>query len=210
MAANEIETLMNDWIQRAVCCQVRVLRFSFLRHGVPPLDLACLTLLSEHLTKLELTGVAYQDNLDLSGCPALQDMKLEDCYFLCDEIQAPYLKHLTMKSCGFFGNNRTLIRLQSLISLKLTECHGSTPFLASMPSLATAVVMLDPNDCDDRCNLSSVDGCGREICGGCRDYYVSHIDHTICLLLNGLSDATNLELSTYPPVVFLLYFVLFS
>jgi hypothetical protein len=40
IVANEIETLMNDWIQRAVCCQVRLLRFSFLRHGVPPLDLA--------------------------------------------------------------------------------------------------------------------------------------------------------------------------
>ena len=169
IVANKIETLMNDWIQCAVCCQVRVLQFSFVRHG-PPLDVAFLTLLSEHLTKLELAGVAYHGNVDLSGCPALQDMNIEDCLFVSDEIQAPYLKHLTFKTCGFFASNHTLFRLQSLISLRLTYCYGKIPFLASMPSLATAIVMLDPTD-----------------------YYLPNNDNTSCLLLNGLSEATNLS-----------------
>ncbi|EES08175.2 hypothetical protein SORBI_3005G076800 [Sorghum bicolor] len=165
IVANKIETLMNDWIQCAVCCQVRVLQFSFVRHG-PPLDVAFLTLLSEHLTKLELAGVAYHGNVDLSGCPALQDMNIEDCLFVSDEIQAPYLKHLTFKTCGFFASNHTLFRLQSLISLRLTYCYGKIPFLASMPSLATAIVMLDPTD-----------------------YYLPNNDNTSCLLLNDLKFA---------------------
>ncbi|KAJ1274975.1 hypothetical protein BS78_05G100800 [Paspalum vaginatum] len=188
------EARVNEWIQSALRCRPRVLRFCFAR-DCEPLDLPDLSLAaSTHLTRLELAGVAIFHNLDLSGCPALTDLKMDDCFFFAQEIQAPSLKHLAMSSSDFFHNHRARIRLPSLISLKLIGCHGRAPFLACMPLLETAVVT-HTHDFDDRCSLLSVDGCGDELCRGCRDYYVSHTDRKSCLLLSGLSEATHLELS---------------
>ncbi|WVZ53673.1 hypothetical protein U9M48_004578 [Paspalum notatum var. saurae] len=187
------EARVNEWIQSALRCRVRVLRFCYAR-DCEPLDLPDLSLAaSMHLTRLELGGVAIFHNLNLSGCPALTDLKMDDCFFFAQEILAPSLKHLTMSSGDFFYDHRVRIRLPSLVSLKLIKCHGWTPFLARMPLLETAVVT-HSHDFDDTCSLMSVDGCGDGLCRGCRDY-VSHPDRKSCLLLSGLSEATHLELS---------------
>ncbi|CAN6362764.1 unnamed protein product [Urochloa humidicola] len=161
-----------------------------------------MTLVSGHLTKLELAGVSTWSNIDLSGCPVLRDLKMEDCYLHLEEIQSPYLRHLRMANCCFLLRHRTLIRLPSIISLELTECSGRAPFLDSMPSLATAVVTFDSDNFVDSCSLSSIDVCESDDCEGCDYYYFDpNTDRTNCFLLNGLSEATNLELSAYPETV---------
>ncbi|KAJ1274974.1 hypothetical protein BS78_05G100700 [Paspalum vaginatum] len=107
-----------------------------------------------------------------------------------------------MDDCGFFPDRRVPICLPSLVSIEMVECHMRTPVLiASMPSLETAIVRVESECCDDTCSLSSVDGCGRGQCRGCRDYYDSHVDRTRCLLLGAFSEAANLELSAYPESV---------
>lgn len=197
------EALMNRWIQSVVSCRVRVLQFRFSRDCREPLDLPTLSLvISKHLTKIELAGVAIFRKLNLSGCPELQDLKMEGCYLCSNEIQAPCLKHLTMADCFFPLMTRTKIRLLSLISLKFIECNGRIPFLGNMPSLETAIVTIDSYNCDDRCSLPSINGCGRGNCMACQDYEAD-IGHTNCLLFSGLSEATDLELPAYPEVVFL-------
>nr|CAB3489453.1 unnamed protein product [Digitaria exilis] len=195
------EALMNRWIQSVVSCRVRVLQFRFSRDCREPLDLPTLSLvISKHLTKIELAGVAIFRKLNLSGCPELQDLKMEGCYLCSNEIQAPCLKHLTMADCFFPLMTRTKIRLLSLISLKFIECNGRIPFLGNMPSLETAIVTIDSYNCDDRCSLPSINGCGRGNCMACQDYEAD-IGHTNCLLFSGLSEATDLELPAYPEVV---------
>ncbi|CAL4944329.1 unnamed protein product [Urochloa decumbens] len=197
--------LVNYWFKCALCCQVRVLQYCFSQDCGFRLELVDLTLISGHLTKLELAGVSLtDDNVDLSGCPVLWDLKVEHCYIEIWEIQSPYLQHLRMANCSFLiMSGRTLIRVPSLISLELTECSGRAPFLDSMPSLAAAVVTFYSDDSDDRCRLSSIDVCGSDDCKGCECYYYadSSTDRINCLLLNGLSEATNLELSAYPETV---------
>ncbi|CAL4984933.1 unnamed protein product [Urochloa decumbens] len=176
MAIYEKQT--NYWFKCAVRCQVRVLQYCFSCNGGDPLELLDLNLVWGHLTKLELAGVSTGSNINLSCCPALHDLKMEDCYLDVWEIQSPYLQHLRIANCRFILLNRTLIHLPNLISLELTECSGRAPFLDSMPSLAAAIVTFDSDYWDDSCSLD-------------------------CLLLNGLSEATKLELSAYPETVVL-------
>ncbi|CAO2152342.1 unnamed protein product [Urochloa humidicola] len=198
------EKQTNYWFKCAMRCQVRVLQYCFSRNGGDTLELLDLNLVSGHLTKLELAGVSTGSNINLSGCPLLQDLKMEDCFLDVWEIQSPYLQHLRMANCRFVLLNRTLIRLPNLISLELTECFGRAPFFDSMPSLATAIVTLDSDNWDDSCRLSSIDVCGSDDCEGCDNYYYEpNRVSSNCLLLNGLSEATNLELSAYPETVFL-------
>ncbi|CAL4994067.1 unnamed protein product [Urochloa decumbens] len=200
MAIYEKQT--NYWFKCAVRCQVRVLQYCFSCNGGGPLELLDLNLVSGHLTKLELAGVSTGSNINLSGCPVLQDLKMEDCYLDVWEIQSPYLQHLRMANCRFVLLNRTLIRLPNLISLELTECSGRAPFLDSMPSLAAAIVTFDSDNLDDSCSLSSIDVCGSDDCEGCDYYYYDpNTGRRDCLLLNGLSEATKLELSAYPETV---------
>ncbi|CAN6371496.1 unnamed protein product [Urochloa humidicola] len=125
------EKRTNYWFKCALRCQVRVLQYCFSGSDKYPLELLDLNLVSGHLTKLELTGVSTGSNINLSGCPVLRDLKMEDCYLYVREIQSPYLQHLRMANCRFLLLNRTLIRLPNLISLKLTECSGRAPSLTA-------------------------------------------------------------------------------
>lgn len=66
-----------------------------------------------------------------------------------------------------------------------------------MPSLVKALVGHD-TDCKDCCGNSISVDCGDDSCDGCHG---NHDSSDKCVLLRGLSDATNLKLKADPKVV---------
>ncbi|WVZ98964.1 LOW QUALITY PROTEIN: hypothetical protein U9M48_044334 [Paspalum notatum var. saurae] len=74
---------VNLWFQHAVRCQTRVGMAG--EYEYCDLPGPHLVYHSQHLVELELVGVAVEESfLDLSGCPALEQLRMiHDCY-LCD------------------------------------------------------------------------------------------------------------------------------
>ncbi|KAL6870901.1 hypothetical protein ACP4OV_014749 [Aristida adscensionis] len=191
-----IERRGNGWIRRALRRRVRDLR---VRVGAnPPIAFALSDrpLASPHLERLELEGVQGNAGvLDFSYCPALVDLRMEDCSVGSMEMFSPSLKHLSIKYCIFYANYRTRMSFPGLVSFRFTRNCGRAPLLDSMPSLETAKVRL--NDfCDDRCARGCSDDCGYASCWGC--YYYYGLDDCDCVFLNGLTEATDLKLSASP------------
>jgi hypothetical protein len=187
------------WVSYAQQCKVQVLRLSFhgnqhaslsLRQQDPPLA-------SMHLTKLELRGVAFNgDFLDLSRCPALQDLEIEGCSFvLTGRISSQSLKRLKITSAVFNRSSRTRIHAPNLATLELHISYGKTPVLESMPLLISALVVFwGKFDC---CSRSNYGDCGDESCENCIP------NDTSSVLLHSLSQAKNLELGAKDDTVIL-------
>jgi hypothetical protein len=155
-------------------------------------------LTSDHLTRLELIRVESKDHsLNFSSCPVLIYLKMEFCELLVDEMASPSLKHLSITYCGFNMDIRTRIFTPCLISLELVDCKGRTPFLGSMPLLVSAFVRLR-NSCDYCANSYETGDCGDGSCEGCTG---SNIGKNTCVLLQGLSGSSNLELTAETAVV---------
>ncbi|CAN6269317.1 unnamed protein product [Urochloa humidicola] len=193
--------LVNNWIQHAVKLNVQVLCLCIYREqGLylePWFELDKLPLVSQHLTRLELEGLMFNDNfLDFSSCPVLQDLRIIFCDFMpAKRIISRSLKQLCIDSCEFAHNmSRTQICTPNLVSLFLLGNYNRTPLLERMPSLLEAVVKIDPSYdvCDDICEEQYYCGdCGNQCCWGC---YGADGDTNNCVLLSGLSDAVNLAL----------------
>lgn len=197
LAANE--RTMSGWISRALRLQVRVLRFCL--GFVDLFWLPDTPLFSQHLTVLELDGVTTNERvLDISGCPLLVDLKMEGCFANSDKMSSSSLKHLRMSSCQFYDNHRTRLSLPNLVSLELDYTPGRTPLLESMPSLVTAIVRLGCESCDC-CEEGEPGGCDDHRCEGCRYYYDSDDYRRHSVILQGLLQATSLELSSEPDVI---------
>ncbi|CAL4992335.1 unnamed protein product [Urochloa decumbens] len=146
---------------------------------------------SEHLRYLELTWVTTEHDLDFSSCRSLVDLKMEFSSIYCDRITSPSLKRLSISECRFLGDVRTQISVPNLTSLLLDDCTQRTPLLESMPLLVDAIVVL-PN-CSDYCrNGYEVGDCGDESCWGCSN---CNYGENICVVLQGLSSCTNLQLA---------------
>uniref|UniRef100_A0ACD5W6U6 Uncharacterized protein n=1 Tax=Avena sativa TaxID=4498 RepID=A0ACD5W6U6_AVESA len=195
LAANN-EQHVGHWIWHALCRQVRVLIFC---NGFPDnLWLPNLHLSSRHLARLELDGVSTnQSLLDFSGCPSLVDLNMVSCFVNSGKMSSPSLKHLRMRSCQFYANRRTRMSLPNLVSLELDYIVGRTPLSESMTSLVTAIVRLGCNS-SDRCLKGESGGCADDPCEGCRYYYGSDDDRRHSVFLQGLLQATALELSAEP------------
>ncbi|TVU16792.1 hypothetical protein EJB05_36947, partial [Eragrostis curvula] len=192
----ELAEELRGWIGRALGCNVRALRLSLEDINMADFCLGTRPLFSQHLTRLEVDRVRTTYVLDLSGCPTLVEMKMEYCFIDSDAISSASLKKLTMIECDFrreTWDKRTRISLPSLTSLELTLRSGRAPLLGSMPSLESAIVSLNYG-CEDyyKCDEDSYDGS--------QYYYKSDDDRTSCFLLNGLSEATHLQLSSYSDV----------
>uniref|UniRef100_A0A0E0R5L7 F-box domain-containing protein n=1 Tax=Oryza rufipogon TaxID=4529 RepID=A0A0E0R5L7_ORYRU len=194
----EKEQLFVRWIQRALRCQARVLRISLIDW----VELPNMTLISQHLTRLELQGISGDDNfLDLSGCPSLVNLNMDTCCIYVDKLSSSSLKTLCLSQCQFSIEYHIWLCFPSLVSLELSYCPGRAPFLESMPSLLQAIVRFD-EACEDKCQKSVSGGCDDDdddYCFGCADEVVAGYG-TNGMCLQGLSEATHLELSADPAV----------
>uniref|UniRef100_A0A0D9XQ77 FBD domain-containing protein n=1 Tax=Leersia perrieri TaxID=77586 RepID=A0A0D9XQ77_9ORYZ len=102
-----------------------------------------------------------------------------------------------MTYCLFYSNYRMLLDFPNLVSFYFYKNLGKTPLLETMPLLEIATVRLDYY-CDDKCTYGRYDDCGDAECKGCHDYYAP--DDYDCVFLEGLTEATDLELLAYSEV----------
>uniref|UniRef100_A0A0E0BGE7 F-box domain-containing protein n=1 Tax=Oryza glumipatula TaxID=40148 RepID=A0A0E0BGE7_9ORYZ len=176
---------VNLWIRHIVMCKVRVL----VLHLNPSChELDELPLVSQHLTRLELSGLILNDSfLNFSSCPALDYLEIVQCYFSSlTKITSQSLKRLRIIKC--FTGSRPHVHATNLISLHL-DTITRTPVLERLPSLVKADIKLN-SQCRDFCSFDDFSGgCNHEFCGGCRGVQAEN-----CVLLRGLSEAKNLAL----------------
>ncbi|KAL6658139.1 hypothetical protein ACP70R_003725 [Stipagrostis hirtigluma subsp. patula] len=193
----EVFRFFKLWICHAVSlCQARALRVSIVDPVQRP-GLADARLVSRHLTRVELGDVELGSwALDFSGCTALEDLEMTSCSIEGRRILLPSVKRLKIICCDFNVVPRTSISAPNVVSLELSDHGGFTPLLQSMPSFVTAFVRFDER-CDDICSNSYFGDCGDDECDGC---YGDEDDDDYCVLLEGLSGATNLELIAQPEV----------
>ncbi|CAN6362586.1 unnamed protein product [Urochloa humidicola] len=163
----------------------------------PSFGLAGKPFVSRHLTRLELCYVILMDRiLDFSRCQALEDLVMFTCDIGTKRILSPSLKRLRIDYCDFCKKgSRTRISAPNLIWLKLEHLMGTSPALESMPLLESAIVRLDCNHHYYNDDYPCANGGSGECCGLCEGC-VGNDEHSGgCLLLQGLSSATHLELT---------------
>ncbi|CAN6374651.1 unnamed protein product [Urochloa humidicola] len=178
------------WVRYALQHEVQELRLNIdgriptsLWPEGPPLA-------SRNLTCLELHGLVFNHEfLDLSGCPVLQFLKIENCSFMhVERISSQSLKRLVIKRGRFNHSSRTRIHVPNLASLELKVSNGRSPVLENMPLLVSAVVCIFEK-CADCCSHSDYWDCGNESCGGCMQ------DDKSPVLLSSISKAKTLVLA---------------
>ncbi|PNT63989.1 hypothetical protein BRADI_4g23256v3, partial [Brachypodium distachyon] len=178
------------WIHYALACQVQVLNVTDdcgqqrLLLNVPSI--------SRHLTTLHLKSVKLQCSMDFTSCPEIENLEMQFCSIYAPKMASKSLKRLCLDNCRFMNEFRTRISVPSLISPRLDDCGYRTPLLESTPLLETAFIRLD-DECEDECDCSSNLICGQQSCHGCYGFGGDQ-----CVLLNGLSNATNLEMIAIP------------
>ncbi|EAY77568.1 hypothetical protein OsI_32607 [Oryza sativa Indica Group] len=133
------------WISHALQLQtpvVEVLTFQF------PLMLDHAVFTSDYLRKLGLSNaylhMGFFEQLS-RGCPQLEDVFLNDCIILDDEISSTTLKTLNIYASRFSEDYRASISTPSLTSLTLYKPDASVPSLKDMKSLVSASIILDDN-----------------------------------------------------------------
>ncbi|WVZ53535.1 hypothetical protein U9M48_004462 [Paspalum notatum var. saurae] len=195
------DTSVGVWFRLALLLKARVLSFRttygiYSENYEMPLQLPNAPIISQHLKILDLEMVTLKSSsLDLSGCPVLVDLKMNDCE-IYGNLSSPFLKHLSLTECFFgTGSFRACIYTPGLISLVLSDFCRRTPMLENMPLLVSAIVRIN-TFCEDQCCKSSYGDCGDVTCSGCYDSDFGADDRRGgSLLLNGLSQVTELELS---------------
>ncbi|KAJ1275081.1 hypothetical protein BS78_05G108600 [Paspalum vaginatum] len=195
------DTSVGMWFRLALLCKVRALSFR-TTYGIysesyeMPLQLPNAPIISQHLKILDLEMVTLKSSsLDFSECPVLVDLKMNNCE-IYGNLSSPFLKHLSLTECFFgTGSVRACIYMPGLISLVLSNFCRRTPMLENMPLLVSAIVRINMC-CEDECCKSSYGDCGDLTCSGCYDSDLGADDRRgESLLLNGLSQVTELELS---------------
>ncbi|TVU26323.1 hypothetical protein EJB05_28862, partial [Eragrostis curvula] len=199
------DSTVNLWFRHALLCRARALS---LRTTVGvyiedddegPLGLPDAPIVSQDLERLDLEMVTLKGRaLDFSGCPALVELKMKGCAILGNiSSSSPSLKHLSLTDCLMVHDDfsRPRIDSPSLVSLVLTGFNGWTPVLGNMPLLASAIVRVTAG-CDDMCCKNSYGDCDDGRCCGCNGHYKACDEgRGDSMLLKGLSQVTELELS---------------
>ncbi|KAL6595470.1 hypothetical protein ACP70R_047810 [Stipagrostis hirtigluma subsp. patula] len=167
--SEEVVRYVDMWIRHAFKCDVRVLKV--IGMSLPrPMVLDNVPLISDRLTTLMLWSVLLDGcSMDFSRCDKLEYLMMDGCRIPPHKIFSKSLRRLCVIQCDFSKDTCTQISVPSLVSLQLDGNSGMTPFLESMPLLVTAFVRLQLT---------------------CEELYVSEE----CMLLEGLSNAKNLEL----------------
>ncbi|CAM0876189.1 unnamed protein product [Alopecurus aequalis] len=206
------EALVDLWIRRILACRVRVLRVQVYTNlpvpaspGDPLVKLVDQPLLSQHLVRLEISGVYLEErSVDFSSCPVLEDLKIADGVLHTDKIISQSSKYISIMGCRFYWDMvPTHISAPSLVSLQL---HGCTmiPVLESMPLLETASVNLG-HIYETHCGFCDKDDLEyRECeCGELRLYWDhdNQRKHDFSVFLGGLSSSTCLELIASPEMI---------
>ncbi|KAF8730847.1 hypothetical protein HU200_016713 [Digitaria exilis] len=112
-------------------------------------------------------------------------------------ILSPSLRRLSITRCDFHRSTRCRISAPRLTSLQLVVFYGRAPFLEEMPLLVNGNVRLEDCSCADICKNKRYYGdCGDDNCRGC---FGSRGDGS-SVLLQRLSSATDLKLTSYPNV----------
>lgn len=194
----------NLWIQYALICKVRVLSV-FCEAVVDDCIQLTVPLVSERLTTLNFTDIDFEKcsalvdsklSLDFSGCPLLKSLSMDKCSIYVDKISSKSLKRLLI-TFSFLSHSRTWISAPSLVSLELSDCCGQAPVLESMPFLQSAFIRLNENQGSCDVMYPPVQKCAHRSCECCYGYHLSGYQS---VLLNGLSNATHLELIADPEV----------
>ncbi|KQJ89023.1 F-box/LRR-repeat protein At3g26922 isoform X2 [Brachypodium distachyon] len=162
------------WLRQALCCQVRSLLFD--SYSLYELSvLGDTPLISQRLRKLHLDSVRLKGCfLDFSCCPVLEDLKMVSCSLDSHRLSSKSLKWLSITHSDFEFSTHACIYAPSLLSLEIADLdEGLCPLLESMPSLVSAFIRV-----------------GRS----CEDYTIMDDDDP-SVVLDGLSDASNLELT---------------
>jgi hypothetical protein len=154
---------------------------------------------------------------------------MSGCQICSNRISSTSLAHLTIADCYFYGRStRTRISTPRLVSLQLSVSNGRAPLLEKMPLLVAASVTLEGlcydtcehNVCKhgwlgfngdrDSCYCIDDDGEGvyLENLSSCDSCYGR--DDGSSVVLQGLSEATDLELISNPRVVRFLFLFLLS
>ncbi|TVU26316.1 hypothetical protein EJB05_28855, partial [Eragrostis curvula] len=181
------------WIQHALIRDVKVLRV--LVNSRDRILVLNTPFVSQHLKTLELkTTVLGGCSMDFSRCPALKDLEMTDCKIKTHKILSQSLRRLCFNRCKFSDSICTRIVAPNLLSLRLDVRHGSrVPLLGSMPLLVTAYVYLG-NCSRDRSWHNKFEQCDSDTCIDC---YGNHAGSNSCVLLESLSNVTDLELAAY-------------
>lgn len=159
--------------------------------------------ISQRLMIVEFSYVILQfRNLDFSGCPALESLKMHNCTIYTDKIISQSLRRLSITRCYFELNARTCISAPCVVSLQLADLSGRAPLLENMPSLVTAYDRFNGsfNEYDVCRHKGYYLDCDND---GCKGHYDG--DGNNCVLFEGLSGAMNLELISHPNVVCLIF-----
>ncbi|KQK01203.1 hypothetical protein BRADI_3g54450v3, partial [Brachypodium distachyon] len=182
-------------VEYALTCQVKELvvnafHFEQVECGIPEFDLPSI---SHHLKILHLTYLMVGAFLDFSGCPVLEDLKMERCCIDASKISSQSLRRLSIaRYCSddrYDDHVRIEIHAPRLISLTLDDFDGPLPIVEHMPLLQTAFIRVNYYHCGVTMHGQR---CGRFLCD-CHAYHGQGD-----LLLNNFSSAENLELIGEP------------
>lgn len=140
-------------------------------------------------------------------CPALEDLTLSMCEIHAGRILSQSVRRLSITECSFHSKTRTRVSTPRVVSLDISVNTGRPPVVESMPSLEGARVSICGRRCADECDQYG--NCKSKTCAGCR----GGRRFGGSLLLEGLSGASDLELTSGPRVVYMLslpvFFVFF-
>ncbi|PAN38881.2 hypothetical protein PAHAL_7G159700 [Panicum hallii] len=170
--------VVNRWFRRGIKyfpAVVEISRSANARfHGLPHLGSSSYRLRRLHLVKIALDK-SFPRQLS-SGCPVLEDLKLDECLLDPPEITSCTLRNLIVADCMTYGGNVLTITAPTLVSfyLVITVVGWSWDgvLVNEMPALVKATVCLK----QDRPSTSSS-------------------PKRPCKLLCNLIDVKNLELS---------------
>ncbi|TVU26087.1 hypothetical protein EJB05_28616, partial [Eragrostis curvula] len=183
------------WIRHAVSfCKCRALRISV--RTTNRLRIPDVPFVSQTLTKVELADAKLTfDTLDFSRCPALDALDFSMCRISLGRILSPSLRRLSMDECHLTGETRPRISTPRLVSLHVTVCSGWAPSLDSMPMLVAADIRIQDYLSSDMCQGNAAWPCHKKTCYDCND-----VRDGVSVLFQGLSSATDLELTSDPRV----------
>uniref|UniRef100_A0ACD5X8Q8 Uncharacterized protein n=1 Tax=Avena sativa TaxID=4498 RepID=A0ACD5X8Q8_AVESA len=196
----EIFRFVDMWLHYALSlCRAQVLKLCIRNVGILLMP-GNLPLISHFLRRVELTGVVLSEHaIDFSGCPRLEDLNLRSSRIYGRKISSQSLRRLIITECtlNWDTGSRMGISAPCLVFFQLADFSGSAPLIEGMPSLVTAFIRLRGRYLD---TCTHVDYRDCDECLAYDDYSGSNDS----VLLQGLSGATSLELTTINSDVFIL------